>query len=143
MVQTIINALVPVIVTAIVGVLVASVKAIGDALVAFIGKQKEAVAVKVGIDTYNSKLTLSRGIWNLVDEEFRITPTLEKTIEAKQKMFETEILKVIPGITVDEITQLRQVVAGEINKGKDVVVAPATPVPTPVETPTTPVTPAQ
>lgn len=125
MLQSIINQIIPVVITAIVGVLVAIIKAVGDAAVDYINKKKEAVAAQMGIDKYNSKLTLARSIWNLVDEEFRITPTLTATIEAKQKMFETEILKIMPELTSDEITQLRQVIAGEMNKGKDVIVVPA------------------
>lgn len=125
MLQSIINQIVPVAVTAIVGVLVAIIKAVGDAAVDYIDKKKEALASQVGIDQYNSKLALAKNIWNLVDEEFRITPTLTATIEAKQKMFETEMLKVMPGLTSDEIAQLRQIIAGEINKGRDVIITPA------------------
>jgi hypothetical protein len=125
MLQSIINQIVPVAITAIVGILIAIIKAVGDAAVDYINKKKEAVVTQTGIDQYNSKLILAKNIWNLVDEAFRITPTLTATIEAKQKMFEEEMLKVIPELTSDEIAQLRQVIAGEINKGKEVVVAPA------------------
>lgn len=125
MLQSIINQIVPVAIAAIVGVFVAIIKAVGDAAVEYIDKKKEAVAARIGIDQYNSKLLLAKNIWNLVDEAFRITPTLTATIEAKQKMFEEEMLKIMPELTSDEITQLRQVIAGEINKGRDVIVAPA------------------
>jgi hypothetical protein len=118
MVQQVINAIVPVAITALVAVLVAGVKALGDAGVELINRKKEAVVAKIGADTYNQRLAVARQMWGAVDEEFRITPTLEKTIENKQKLFAEKIKKAIPGITDSEIEQLRQAVAGEVNKGK-------------------------
>jgi hypothetical protein len=125
MLQTIINALVPVLLTAITGVLVAVIKAVGDAGVKLIAEKISATKVKAGADQYNHYLTLAKQAWNIVDEEFRITPNLEKTIAAKQAEFETQIKKLIPSITDDEIEQLRQAVAGEVNKGKAAVAAEA------------------
>ena len=122
MVQQIINAIVPVAITAIVAILVAAIKALGDAGVAYIQKKKDAVVAKIGTDTYEHNLSVARSIWNIVDEEFRITPTLDKTIVNKQAMFDEKIKKAIPNITDDEIAQLRQAVAGEVNKGKAAIV---------------------
>ena len=122
MVQQIINAIVPVAITAIVAILVAAIKALGDAGVAYIQKKKDAVVAKIGADTYEHNLSVARSIWNIVDEEFRITPTLDKTIVNKQAMFDEKIKKAIPNITDDEIAQLRQTVAGEVNKGKAAIV---------------------
>ena len=125
MLQTIINALVPVLLTAITGVLVAVIKAVGDAGVKLITEKISAVKIKAGADKYNHYLTLAKQAWNIVDEEFRITPMLDKTFAAKQEEFETQIKKLIPEITDDEIEQLRQAVAGEVNKGKAAVAAEA------------------
>jgi hypothetical protein len=122
MVQQIINAIVPVAITAIVAMLVAVIKALGDAGVAYIQKKKDAVVTKIGADTYNHRLTVAKSIYGAVDEEFRITPTLDKTIVNKQAMFDEKIKKAIPNITDDEIAQLRQAVAGEVNKGKAAIV---------------------
>ena len=123
MVQQVINAIVPVAITALVAVLVAGVKALGDAGVELINRKKEAVVAKIGADTYNQRLAVARQMWGAVDEEFRITPTLEKTIENKQKLFAEKIKKAIPGITDSEIEQLRQAVAGEVNKGREALTA--------------------
>lgn len=122
MVQQIINAIVPVAITAIVAILVAAIKALGDAGVAYIQKKKDAVVAKIGADTYEHNLSVARSIWNIVDEDFRITPTLDKTIANKQAMFDEKIKKAIPNITDDKIEQLRQAVAGEVNKGKAAIV---------------------
>ena len=121
MAQQIINAIVPVVITAIVAILVAVIKGIGDACVAYISKKKDAVIAKMGADRWNHNLELAKEAWNMVDEEFRITPTLEKTFAAKQKEFTVQIKKLIPEITDAEIEQLRQAVAGEVNKGREAI----------------------
>lgn len=125
MLQQIISAVVPVAVTAIVAVLVAIIKAVGDEAVSFIEKKKEAVQVKIGVDTYNQRLAFARQAWNIVDEYFRITPAVQKTVDSTGKMFADEMKKLVPSLTDDEIEQLRQAVAGEVNKGKAVMIAAA------------------
>lgn len=121
MYQQIINALVPVLITALTGVLVAVVKAVGDAGVQLIEEKAKAVKAKAGADKYDQYMKCAWQAWNMVDEEFRITPTLEKTIAAKQAEFEVQIKKLIPGITDEEIETLRQAVAGEVNKGREAI----------------------
>jgi len=123
MLQQIISAVVPVAVTALIAVLVAIVKALGDAGVQFIERKKDALEVKIGADAYNQNLAFAKAAWAIVDEKFRITPALEKTVEAKQKEFTAQLEKLIPGVTDDEIEQLRQAVAGEVNKGRAAITA--------------------
>lgn len=122
MVQQIINGTVPILVTALVAVLTVIIKGLGDAAVGFINEKITAVKVKAGADQWNHWMDLARSAWNMVDENFRITPTLEKTFAAKQAEFAAQIKKLIPEITDDQIEQLRQAVAGEINKGKAAIV---------------------
>ena len=122
-VQTLINQLGPVVIAGVVAFLAKGVVPVGDAAIDFLNKKKEAVANQIGIEKYNSNLAKAKDIWGLVDEEFRITPALTKTIESAQEMFEEKILKLIPGLTKDEIEHLRQAVAGEVNKGKAVIIA--------------------
>ena len=125
MLQQIINAVVPVAVASIVAIFVAIIKAVGDAAISFIEKKKEAVQVKIGVDTYNQRLAFARQAWNIVDEYFRITPAVQKTVDSTGKMFADEMKKLVPSLTDEEIEQLRQAVAGEVNKGKAVVTAAA------------------
>lgn len=123
-IQTGINQVIPIIVAAIMALFLKEIGPVGDAVVSLLKKKEEDVVNKIGIDTYNSDIAKAKNIWNLVDEEFRITPTLTKTIEAAQSLFAEKILKVIPGISADDIEHLRQAVAGEINKGKEALTAP-------------------
>ncbi|AZV57018.1 hypothetical protein [Clostridium sp. AWRP] len=119
MLQSIINEIVPIAITVIVGVLVAAIKAIGDAIVVLVEKRKEEVIQKIRINRYNGCLQVAREVWRVVDEYFRINSNIESTISNKQKKFEGEILKILPDLTAAQIEQLRQSVAGEINKDKD------------------------
>jgi hypothetical protein len=118
MVQQVIDALVPILIIAIAAILTVVIKAVGDAGVNLINEKAAAVKAKTRQDKWNHWMNLSRTAWDIVDEEFRIHPNLDKTIATKQAEFETQIKKLIPEITADEIEQLRQAVAGEVNKGK-------------------------
>lgn len=118
MVQQIIDTLVQILITIIVAVFTVAIKAVGNAAVNLINEKAAAVKTKASQDKWSHLMDLSRAAWNIVDEEFRITPNLDKTIAAKQAEFETQIKKLLPGVTAEEIEELRQAVAGEINKGK-------------------------
>lgn len=122
MVQQIISTIIPVLVTAIAGVLVAAIKAVGDAGVQLINEKIAAVKSSTGAEQWNHWMALARTVWNAVDEEFRITPTLEKTIANKQALFAKKIQQAIPEISDDDIERLRQAVAGEVNKGKAAII---------------------
>ncbi|MCH4239470.1 MAG: hypothetical protein LKF71_04295 [Oscillospiraceae bacterium] len=104
--------------TALVGVAVVAIKVLGDAAGKYITEKAAAVRAKAGADKWNHWMDLARQTFAAVDEEFRITPTLESTISAKQKLFDEALKKAIPEITDAQIEQLRQAVAGEINKGR-------------------------
>ena len=123
-VSSLINQVGPVVIGGVVAFLIKEIVPVGDAAIDLFNKKKDAVANQIGIDKYNANLSIAKNIWNMVDEEFRITPTLTKTIESAQVMFADKILKVIPGLTQDEIDHLRQAAAGEVNKGKDAITAP-------------------
>ena len=116
--QEALNTIVTAALTALVGVGVVAIKALGDAAVKYISEKATAVKAKAGADKWNHWMDLARAAWNAVDEEFRITPTLESTISAKQKLFDEALKQAIPEITDAQIEQLRQAVAGEVNKGR-------------------------
>jgi hypothetical protein len=104
--------------TALVGVGVVVIKVLGDVAVKYITAKAAAVKAKAGADKWNHWMDLARQTFAAVDEEFRITPTLERTISAKQKLFDEALKQAIPEITDAQIEQLRQAVAGEVNKGR-------------------------
>ncbi|MBZ9615276.1 hypothetical protein [Clostridium estertheticum] len=118
------NQVVPVAVAGTFAFLIKEITPVGTALISLFDKKKIAVANKIGIDTYNGNIEKATNVWGEVDEEFRITPLLTKTIEAAQDLFAQKLLKVIPGLTTDDIEHLRQSVAGVVNKGKADLIAP-------------------
>ena len=124
MVQQIINALIPIIVTAVGAVLCKVIYIVGDALVAWLAEKKNALVIKIGADSYNQNLAFAKAAWDIVDEYFRITPNITKTIDAAQVKFAEELKKLVPSLTEAEIESLRQAIAGEVNKGRDVIIAP-------------------
>ena len=116
--QQALNTIVTAAVTALVGVGVVAIKVLGNAAEKYISEKAAAVKAKASADKWNHWMNLARQTFAAVDEEFRITPTLESTISAKQKLFDEALKKVIPEITDAQIEQLRQAVAGEVNKGR-------------------------
>lgn len=125
MINQIINGVVPIFVTAIVAILTFIIKTVGANFIDYMSAKKNELAIKTGVDKYNATLQKAKSIWAIVDEEFRITPTLEKTIENKQAMFNKLLKAKIPSLTDDEISDIRQAIAGEVNKGKEVITSDA------------------
>ena len=111
--------------SALVAVLLALIPIFGKEGIKLIKAFVAAAQAKAVAAKYNQELTVAKNVWGIVDETFRITPALEKTVENKIAMFETEILKKCPYLTADEIDHLRQAIAGQINAGKEAVTASA------------------
>lgn len=116
--QEALNTIVTAALTALVGVGVVAIKVLGNAAEKYISEKAAAVKTKAGADKWNHWMNLARQTFAAVDEEFRITPTLESTISAKQKLFDEALKRAIPEITDAQVEQLRQAVAGEVNKGR-------------------------
>jgi hypothetical protein len=119
------NQILEAVVTALVGLLLVLIPIVFAKLTVWASAKINAIQVKTGAEDYNHSLAVAKSVYGIVDEYFRITPTITATIEAKVDMFETEILKICPYLTADDIDHLRQAVAGELNILKDKVTAPA------------------
>jgi hypothetical protein len=118
------NQILEALITAFVALLLVLIPILGTYLTNFI-------VTKFKGQKYANAMNIARNVWGIVEEYFRTNPGTMATIEAKINLFETEILKQCPYLTTDEIDHLRQAVAGAVNEGKDVILAPAE-VPTPV-----------
>ena len=119
----IINAVQPAVASAATLILTAVISAVGAKLVALINRHKEKVAAEIGAAEYNRKLSIAKQVWGAVDEYFRITPNVQKTVDTASGKFAEMICKALPGITIDEIKQLQAVVAGEVNAGRAALTA--------------------
>lgn len=77
------------------------------------------VQVKLANTKYEYVLNVAKGIWNRVDEDFRLE--LQEIIikyAKKSDYFDELLLKRFPSLTQEDIAEIRQAIAGEINRNK-------------------------
>ena len=67
-------------------------------------------------------ITVAKQIWNMVDENFRISETVEEKLESKTEQFDKMLLAKFPELSEEDVAELRQSVAGEVNAGKEAVI---------------------
>jgi hypothetical protein len=98
-------------------------KTILKLLVEVLGKK----IIKAGLEEkalqYQNYITVGKAIWNVVDENFRISETIEKKFESKAAEFDKLLLAKFPELTAQDVQELRQSIAGEVNQGKEVVLS--------------------
>ncbi|GAB6170096.1 hypothetical protein JCM1393_25560 [Clostridium carnis] len=104
---------------ALTGVLVAIIKSVGSATVEYIVKKKELAEQKLKLDKHQEEFNMAKQIWNIVEEKYRITDNLKESLTSKADEFDKLLLEKIPYLTKDQVSQLRQAIAGEVNKGKE------------------------
>ncbi|WP_035790247.1 hypothetical protein [Clostridium beijerinckii] len=101
------------------------IKTILKLLIEVLGKK----AIKAGLEETLLKnqnyITAAKQIWNVVEENFRITKTIEEKIASKADEFDKMLLAKFPELTQNDISELRQAVAGEVNKDKEAVLSEA------------------
>lgn len=116
--DTLINQIGPVVIAAVVGILAVTIKAVGNVIIELIEKKKEEVEQKLQIGKHQQELATAREVWGMIDEQYRITGKVEDLIKSKADDFDKLLLAKIPYLTKDEVQDLRQTIAGEINQGK-------------------------
>ena len=88
-------------------------------------KVLESKLVKSGLEETILKnknyITVAKQIWNLVDENFRISETVEEKLESKAEQFDKLLLAKFPELSEEDIAEIRQSIAGEVNAGKEAV----------------------
>lgn len=57
-------------------------------------------------------------IWNQVEEDYRISSFVSNAVTSKADEFDKLLLKKFPSLSQEELTKLRQSIAGEYNKDK-------------------------
>ncbi|EDT22836.1 hypothetical protein [Clostridium perfringens] len=66
-------------------------------------------------------IDVAKHVWYIVEENFRITESVEKKLSSKADEFNKIMLDKFPELTISDISELRQSIAGEVNKGKEAV----------------------
>ena len=88
-------------------------------------KVLESKLAKSGLEETRLKnkndITATKYVWNLVDENFRISKTVEKKVESKAVQFDKLLLDKFPKLSTDDVAEIRQSIAGEVNQGKEAV----------------------
>lgn len=88
-------------------------------------KVLESKLVKSGVEEQILKnknyITVGKAIWNIVDEHFRISKTIEEKLESKADMFDKLLLAKFSELSQEDVAEIRQSIAGEINAGKAAV----------------------
>ena len=103
---------------ALASVLVVVIKSLGDATREFIKVKVEAMEQKIKESKYNELFEVGKNIWNMVEEKYRVTDNIETLAQSKADMFDKMLLEKFPHLTKEELTEVRQAIAGEYNKGK-------------------------
>ena len=122
MLKEILNVLEPTIIS-ILGIIISS---LGAVAVSYVKTKRDAIVAKIGQDQYNHSIKVAEDVWNFVEEEFRVNGVVGKAIDNKIDLFNAELLKRIPGLTQSQIDSLRQTIAGQVNKGREVILSEGT-----------------
>lgn len=78
----------------------------------------KAITNKIG---NSEQLAAAKDIWNIVEEKFRITENAKAVLGSKMDMFDNLLLAKFPSLTKEDLENLRQAIAGEVNKGKEAI----------------------
>lgn len=99
-------------------VLVAIIKSVGNEAVEYLKTKKKVSDQKIKESKYAELFEVGKNIWNMVEEKYRITDNIENLAKSKADMFDKMLLEKFPHLTKEELIEVRQAIAGEVNKGK-------------------------
>lgn len=121
--ELLISQIAPIAATVIVSILVAIIKKIGDAVIELLVTKKKEVELRVISSGHEKELNTAKEVWHIIEEKFRITENAESLLGSKADEFDNLLLSKIPGLTQSDLDYLRQTVAGEVNKYKNIEAA--------------------
>ncbi|MFT8352853.1 hypothetical protein [Clostridium saccharoperbutylacetonicum] len=99
------------------------IKTILKLLVEVLGKKLIKAGLEETLLKNQAYISAAKQIWNVVEENFRITETIEEKIASKADSFDKMLLTKFPELTQSDVTELRQAVAGEVNVSKGAVLS--------------------
>ena len=100
-------------------ILVTIIKKVGSEAVEYISKKKEVAEQQLNSEKNKELLEVGKQMWNIVEENFRVSENLGKFIDSKADMFDELLAEKFPFLTEKQIEEIRQTIAGEINRGKE------------------------
>ncbi|APM38341.1 hypothetical protein [Clostridium kluyveri] len=94
----------------IVGIIAAYVlKKISDAL----ELQKQSIVARKGADNYNHALSVAKGMYYVLEEEFS---SVKKAGKKKKDEMEKRLLQVIPGLTQNELDSINKEICNSVKQ---------------------------
>ena len=121
--ELLISQIAPIAATAITAILVAIIKTIGGAAIEVLSKKKEQIDQAIKASGHEQDLQTAKEVWNIVEEKFRITENALEILKSKADEFNKLLLEKIPGLSQQNLDDLRQSIAGEVNAGKAAVLS--------------------
>jgi|UPI00040EA359 hypothetical protein len=119
--EVLISQVAPVAATAVVAILVALIKAVGGATIEVLVKKKEEIEQKIKATGHEEELKTAKEVWDIIEEKYRITENADQVLGSKSNEFDKLLLKRIPGLSQENINNLRQAIAGQVNVGKQAI----------------------
>lgn len=116
--ELLVNQITAIIATAAVSILVAVIKQVGDAAIEFFVTKKKESEQKIKVSGHEAELQAAKEVWHIIEEKFRITENSSQFLSSKAHEFDKLLLQRIPGLSAQNLEDLRQCIAGEYNKGK-------------------------
>jgi len=90
-------------------------------IVSYLKKKKQAEIAKIGVDEYNSRALISKGIFYQVEQIFKLIPSAGTL---KATMFDKLLLAKFPTLTQSQLDHFRESVVGEANSQVETLLAP-------------------
>lgn len=119
--ELLISQIAPILDTAFIAILVVVIKTIAAPIIEVAVKKKEQIERAIISSGHEQDLQTAKEVWNIIEEKFRITENAKEVLGTKADEFDNLLLQRIPGLTQQNLDDLRQAIAGEFNKGKEAI----------------------
>ncbi|NRT86550.1 cobalt ABC transporter permease [Clostridium beijerinckii] len=119
--EILINQILPIVDTSVVAILAVIIKQVGNSIIDFFIQKKSEISQKIKINEHQEEINTAREVWNIVEEKFRITENATELLTSKADEFDKVLMDRIPGLSKENLEFLRQTIAGEVNKGRDML----------------------
>lgn len=120
--EILINQILPIVDTSVVAILAVIIKQVGNSIIDFFIQKKSEISQKIKINEHQEEINTAREVWNIVEEKFRITENATELLTSKADEFEKVLMQRIPELSKENLEFLRQTIAGEVNKGRDMLI---------------------
>jgi hypothetical protein len=79
------------------------------------------LSIKEELSKHSKYIEKAKEIWNMIDEDFKITDTLENKFKSKINKFDEILRTKFPELTQNDVIEIRESVVGKDNANKDSV----------------------